>query len=95
MAEIVLWNPPEVRPVFRILDWDGNLVEEGPVLTEREVYCDLCNAEVPLRPAPMIGSYVLCLECLNKVEPEWQRQVTPLLKLIWYTQLEEQERRYE
>lgn len=94
MTGIVLWNPPEVRPAFWFLDEDGS-VEIGPLLTADEVYCDLCNAEVPLRPAPMIGSYVLCLECLNKVEPEWQRQVTPLLMLIWHTQLEEQERRYE
>ena len=90
MAEITLWYPEE-RPSYAIYDWDGNLLEEGEPLSATEVYCDLCNAEVPLRPAPMIGSYVLCLDCLNKVEPEWRRQVTPLLMLIWYTQLEASE----
>ncbi|MFZ6020417.1 MAG: hypothetical protein ACOYXO_12480 [Chloroflexota bacterium] len=83
---IELWFPPKTRPSFVLVDEDGN-VEVGAELTDEEVYCDLCNAEVPLNPAPMVGGNVLCLDCLPKIEPGWEKQVTPLLKLIWQTQM--------
>lgn len=86
MAKITLWYPEE-RPSYAIYDWDGNVLEEGPMLTADEVYCDLCNAEVPLNPAPMIGSYVLCLDCLEKIEPSWRKQISPLLEMIWRDQM--------
>lgn len=83
-----LWMPPETRPSFVIVDEDGE-VEVGPELTDAEVYCDLCNADIPLRPVPVVDGYALCLECLAKVEPEWEKQViTPLLIRIWQTQVE-------
>lgn len=71
MPRIVLWNPPAHRPAYRLM----------------EVYCDLCNKHVPLNPAPMVGSYVLCLDCLEKVEPGWRKQITPLLETIWRDQM--------
>jgi len=87
MPRIVLWNPPAHRPAYRLMDWDGNVLEEGPMLTADEVYCDLCNKHVPLNPAPMVGSYVLCLDCLEKIEPGWREQITPLLETIWRDQM--------
>jgi len=84
MAKITLWYPEE-RPAYTLYTPDG--VEVGPTLSAEEVYCDMCNAHVPLNPAPMIGSYVLCLDCLEKVEPGWRKQVTPLLAMIWREQM--------
>jgi|YNPNPStandDraft_1061719.scaffolds.fasta_scaffold90995_1 hypothetical protein len=81
-----LWHPTE-RPSYVVYDWDGNIEEVGPTLSANEVYCDLCNAEVPLDPAPMVGGNVLCLDCLRQVEPDWEEQATPLLKLIWREQM--------
>lgn len=81
MTKINLYYPPEVRYSYIIVDENG--AEFGPLLTDREVYCDLCNAEVPLRPAPLIGSYVLCLECLAQIDPGWESQVDPAIVEIW------------
>jgi len=83
---IDLFYPTE-RPAYVLYDWDGSVLEVGPTLSADEVYCDLCNAEVPLNPGPMVGGNVLCLDCLPKIEPGWEKQVTPLLKLIWQTQM--------
>lgn len=88
---ITLWNPPAERPAYAIYDWDGNLVEEGTLLTEQEVYCDLCNADVIIRPVPVIGSYALCPECLDKVEPNWKEQIHPLVRWVWAKQIEASE----
>ncbi|WP_322793328.1 hypothetical protein [Bellilinea sp.] len=86
MAKITLWYPEE-RPAFVIYTEDG--VEVGPTLGANEVYCDLCNAAVPLDPAPMVEGYVLCLDCLEKVVPDWRKQITPLLELMWRDQMEQ------
>lgn len=82
-----LWTPPESRQpyVFVGEDWE---IEFGPELGEDEVYCDLCNATILLRPVPVVDGYALCLECLPTIEPKWKELVTPLLKLIWQTQVE-------
>lgn len=87
MPRIVLWNPPARRSAYRLMDWDGNVLEEGPMLTADEVYCDLCNADVVVRPVPVIGGYALCINCLEKVEPGWRKQITPLLEMIWRDQM--------
>jgi hypothetical protein len=86
MKQITLWYPEE-RPSYRLYDWDGNLLDEGAPLSADEVYCDLCNAPLSLNPAPMVGGYVLCLDCLEKVEPRWREQITPLLETMWRTQM--------
>jgi len=86
MMAIELWFPPKTRPSFVLVDEDGN-DEVGAELTDAEVYCDLCNADIPLRPVPVVSGYALCLDCLPKIEPKWDSQITPLLKLIWQTQM--------
>lgn len=85
MAKIDLFYP-HPRPAYVIYGENG--VEEiGPTLGADEVYCDLCNAQTPLDPAPMIGDYVLCLDCLERIEPNWRRQITPLLEMVWCDQI--------
>ncbi len=83
-----LWIPPETRPSYVFVSEDGEVEESGPELTDAEVYCDLCNADIPLRPVPVVSGYALCPDCLPKVEPEWEKQVSPLLKLLWQVQIE-------
>ncbi|MEJ5200642.1 MAG: hypothetical protein WHV66_00300 [Anaerolineales bacterium] len=84
MTKIDLYYPPAVRYSYIVFDdFDDGDVEVGPMLTDQEVYCDLCNVEVPLRPAPLIGSYVLCLECLGQIVPDWYSQVDPAIIDIW------------
>lgn len=80
-----LYYPPESRYAYILVDENGDM-EVGPMLTDQEVYCDLCNVEVPLRPAPLIGSYVLCLECLGQIVPDWSSQVDPAIIDIWRKQ---------
>jgi len=85
MKKITLWNPPPVRPAYIITDEDGNIEEEGAPLSE--VYCDLCNAEIVIRPVPVVGTYALCLDCLAKVEPSWQKQVSKAIQIRWHEQI--------
>ncbi len=89
MPRIVLWTPPEERPSYAIYDWDGNLLEEGPMLTADEVFCDLCNNFVPLNPVPVIEGYALCLDCLQEIDPKWSEQIPLEVLLVWKWQLDE------
>jgi len=82
--KITLWNPPPVRASYIFVDEDGE-VEYGPPLAE--VYCDLCNAEIVIRPVPVVGTYALCLDCLNKVEPGWRRQIPRAIQIRWNEQI--------
>lgn len=87
MKKLTLWYPQQ-RTSYIIYSPEG--VEIGPTLGANEVYCDLCNATVPLNPAPMVDeSYVLCLDCLDAAVPNWRQQVTPLLILMWEQQMQE------
>lgn len=86
MKKITLWNPPPLRPSYVFVDDDGQ-IEEGAPLSADEVYCDLCNAEIVIRPVPVVGTYALCLGCLAKVEPSWQKQVSKTIQRAWYEQI--------
>jgi len=90
MAKITLWDPPEERPAFRLLDLDGHILEEGPVLTADEVYCDLCNAEVVVRPVPVVYGHAACLRCLSRLEPKWVEKIPFEVLAVWKFQLDEQ-----
>jgi len=72
--KITVWHPEERRS-YVIYDWDGNVLEEGPTLSAEEVYCDLCNEEVILRPVPVVEGYALCDNCMPKLVPDWYDQV--------------------
>jgi len=66
-AEGWYWWYPQERPSYAVMDWDGNVVQEGPTLGPDEVYCDICNAPVFVRPVPALGSYAVCLECFHRM----------------------------
>lgn len=59
------------------------------MLTADEVYCDLCNADVVVRPVPVISGYAACLNCLSRIEPEWPKQIPFEVMVFWYHQLDE------
>jgi len=84
--KITLWYPTH-RPAYVFFDEAGNVEEEGAPLSADEVYCDLCNAEIVIRPVPVVGTYALCLDCLNKVEPGWRKQVSKAIQRAWYEQI--------
>lgn len=84
--KITLWYPQE-RPAYVFFDEAGNVEEEGAPLSADEVYCDICNAEIVVRPVPVVGDYVLCLDCLNKVEPGWRRQIPRAIQIRWNEQI--------
>ena len=60
-CEITAWWPA-FRPAWTLVTGDGE-VEVGDLLGPEEVICDLCNADVSIRPVPMVGSYALCTAC--------------------------------
>lgn len=90
MNKLELWMPVS-RPSYILMDENGSVVEEGPELTDKEVYCDFCNADIPLRPVPVVCGSALCLDCL-KAEPDLKAQVTPTLMRLWEQQREEKSR---
>lgn len=85
MKKITLWYPQQ-RPAYVFVDEDGE-VEVGPTLSPDDVFCDVCNAEIVIRPVPVVGSYALCLDCLNKVEPGWRRQIPRAIQIRWNEQI--------
>lgn len=90
-----LWDPPELRPSY-VIAWYGDDgvedVEEGDLLTQDEVFCDLCNEYVPIRPVPVLfGTYALCVECLSRYVPDWEDRVDKAVLASWEKQLAEWE----
>jgi hypothetical protein len=65
------WTPPPRRRGWRLAfeNPDGTFsFVEGPTLTDREVYCDLCGDWIPFRPVPLLlGSDALCSRCMRNV----------------------------
>ena len=66
-AEGWYWWYPQERPSYVLMDWDGNVVAEGPTLGADEVICDICNAWVAIRPVPALGSYAVCPGCFFRM----------------------------
>ena len=63
-CQVTAWWPA-FRPAWTLVTGDGQ-VEIGDLLGPDEVICDLCNAEVTIRPVPMVGSYALCTTCFAR-----------------------------
>ena len=63
-CQVTAWWPT-FRPAWTLVTGDGE-VEVGDLLGPDEVICDLCNAEVAIRPVPMVGSYALCTACFTR-----------------------------
>ena len=61
------WWYPQERPSYVLMDWEGNVVEEGPTLGADEVICDICNVWVAIRPVPSLGSYAVCPTCFHRM----------------------------
>jgi len=58
------WTPPPLRRSFVIM-WEGGIIE-GPLVTDAEVYCDICGDPIGFRPVPLLlGSYALCAPCFQ------------------------------
>ena len=89
MTKITLWMPTP-RPPFAVYDEDGSLREMGPTLSESDVFCDCCNADITIRPAPVLAGYALCLECLTKVAPDWRSRISPKIQESWRQQARRQ-----
>jgi len=65
------WTPPPIRRGW-VIAWereDGSIeVVEGPPLSQRQVYCDVCGVWIAHRPVPvLLGSHALCSRCLRDV----------------------------
>lgn len=83
--KIELWTPPDApRPSYILYDDNGEILEVGPLI--EDVVCDVCNATVPLRPVPVVKGYALCLDCLDKVLPNWIREVGKAQAQKWLEQ---------
>jgi formylmethanofuran dehydrogenase subunit E len=84
MNEIKLWNPEKRE--FAVYDGNGNKIY-SVTLSENEVYCDLCNAQIFTKPVPMIGSYALCFDCLDSINENWREEIDEEILEDWEKQL--------
>jgi len=62
------WTPPPLRRSFMAYAGEsGPVVAVGPLLTDSQVWCDLCGDWIPVRPVPvLLGSYALCPSCFRE-----------------------------
>jgi len=74
-CQVAAWWPT-FRPAWTLITDDGE-VEVGDLLGPDEVICDLCNAEVAIRPVPMVGSYALCAACFARQDVPFPGSVYP------------------
>ena len=69
---IELWFPTDRE--FAI--YGGGKKVYSSIVPASEVICDICNADVAIRPVPLIyGSYAVCLDCLAREYPDWRERV--------------------
>ena len=64
--EVRAWWP-EFRPAWVIVAPDGE-IEVGDTLGPDEVICDVCNAEVTIRPVPVVNGYARCRRCFSDLD---------------------------
>jgi len=74
-CEVTAWWPA-FRPAWTLLTPDGG-VEVGETLGPDEVICDLCNAEVAIRPVPVVGGYAHCANCFVSLGVPFPGSVCP------------------
>ena len=61
------WDPPEERLSYVVYGEDEEPIF-GPMLGNLDVFCDLCNVRLLIRPVPVfLGSYALCRKCFQSV----------------------------
>lgn len=78
---IELWMPPEERSIVMTDETGRQIFICG--LTSDEVYCDICNADITIRPVPVVETYALCLKCLAEIEPGWKKQIPKDVLACW------------
>jgi hypothetical protein len=75
-AVIKAWWPTE-RPLVIISDLDGSNAQCLGRLGPSQVICDLCNAEVRVRPVPVVGNDALCRACFQRTGLPWPGGIAP------------------
>ncbi len=73
--EVRAWWP-EFRPAWVIITPDGGM-EVGCTLGPDEVICDVCNAEVTIRPVPVANGYARCARCFGDLGLPFPGHVEP------------------
>ena len=73
--EVTAWWP-EFRPAWVIITPDGGM-EVGSTLGPGEVICDVCNAEVTIRPVPVVNGYARCARCFSDLGLPFPGHVEP------------------
>ncbi len=81
-AHVTAWWP-HFRPSYILVG--GGDVEAGPSLAPDEVICDVCNAEVLIRPVPVVGGYAMCRDCFARTNLQFPGTVRPYIpvSLAW------------
>ena len=74
-GKITAWWPV-FRLAWTLITSDGE-VEVGGVLGPDEVICDLCNAEVTIRPVPVLNGYAHCAACFASLGVAFPGRVHP------------------
>jgi hypothetical protein len=74
-CEVTAWWP-SFRPAWTLVAGDGE-VEVGDLLGPDEVICDLCNADIAIRPVPVVGGYAHCADCFARLGIPFPSTVRP------------------
>jgi hypothetical protein len=73
--EVKVWWP-EFRPAWVLVAPDGE-IEVGDTLGPDEVICDVCNAEVTIRPVPVVNGYARCRRCFGDLDLPFPGRIEP------------------
>jgi hypothetical protein len=73
--EVKVWWP-EFRPAWVLVAPDGE-IEVGDTLGPDEVICDVCNAEVMIRPVPVVNGYARCRRCFGDLDLPFPGHIKP------------------
>ena len=73
--EVRAWWPG-FRPAWIIVVADGE-TEIGDTLGPGDVICDRCNANITIRPVPVIGDWALCPSCFARLNLPFPGRVEP------------------
>jgi hypothetical protein len=73
--EVKAWWP-EFRPAWVLVAPDGE-IEVGDTLGPDEVICDVCNAEVTIRPVPVVNGYARCRRCFGDLGLPFPGRIEP------------------
>jgi hypothetical protein len=73
--EVKAWWP-EFRPAWVLVAPDGE-IEVGDTLGPDEVICDVCNAEVMIRPVPVVNGCARCRRCFGDLDLPFPGRIEP------------------